>query len=254
MSSDQPQEKANAIEKALRILNQFSIKPYAYTAKELSDILGFSKPTVHRTLNILEEAHYVRRTYGSEYSIGYKAYHVGMIYTNMTDTITEIRKIIDDMAKQLGEQIGYAVLEGTDVVSLYESRMQDSRIGYIAGAIYPINSGCYGKVLMAYSHTPEELSRIVPTLTLEPVSSGAILSHKALLDEYLKIRSRGYAESCDEYLDGTIGLGVPTFRKDGTIHGCIALGTLKTKHFDERKEALIQGLLKGAHKISEMLP
>lgn len=253
MSSIYP-EKANAIEKALLILNQFTVRPYAYTAKELSDILGFSKPTIHRTLNILEDFHYVRRTYDGEYTIGHRAYQVGMIYTNLTDTMTEIRRIIDDMAKSLSEQIGYAVLEGTDVVSIYESRMQDSRISYIAGAIYPINSGCYGKVLMAFSHSPERLAHIVPTLKLEPVSSGAILCHDKLLTEYLNIQKRGYAESYDEYLDGTIGLGAPTFKRDGSVHGCIALGTLKTKDFIARKTTLLQGILDAAGRISEILP
>lgn len=247
-------EKANAIEKSLLILNQFTVRPFLYTAKELSDILGFSKPTVHRTLNILEAFHYVRRTYDGRFTIGYKAYHVGMIYANTTDILTEIRHIVDQLARQLGEQIGYAVLEGTDVVSIHESHMQDSRISYNAGAVYPINSGCYGKVLMAFSHTPDELKQLVPTLKLEPVSSGAILSHKKLLAEYLNIRRQGYGESVDEYLDGTVGLGVPVFRQDSTVHGCIALGMLKTKNYQNRRDWLLNGLMDAAHSIGEMLP
>ena len=246
-------DKANAVEKALRVLNQFTYHPYAYSARDLSDILGYSKPTVHRILNILEEERFIRRTENGEYTVGYKAYHVGMVYANQTDTITEIRKIVDNISRTLTEQVGYAVLEGSQIISLYESRLQYSRVTYVAGVIYPINSGCYGKTLMAFSHTEEELKRIVPTLKLEPVSTGAILSHKELLEEYLQIRRLGYAESSNEFLDGTIGIGVPTFRKNGTVHGCIAVGTMQSPQFEQKKPFVLRELQKGASLIGELL-
>lgn len=246
-------EKVTAIEKTLFVLNEFTKKPYSYSAKELSEHLSFSKPTVHRILNILEKFHYVRRNYTGQYTIGYKAYQVGLIYANNTDIFLEIGRIIDDVAQITGEQVGYAVLEGTDVVSIYESQVQDSRIRYIAGRIYPINAGCYGKVLMAFSHPIEELREIVSNFKLEKVSPGAILDPKVLLCEYEKIISRGFADSEDEYLDGTVGLGVPVFHSNGSIHGCISLGAIKSKHFGENKEEYIAELLKAAKRIGQIL-
>ncbi|WP_324824242.1 IclR family transcriptional regulator [Sinanaerobacter sp. ZZT-01] len=246
-------KKVTAINKAIFILNEFTKKPYSYTAKELSEKLGFSKPTVHRILNELEEFRYIRRTYDGLYTIGYKAYQVGIIYANHTDIFLEIRRIIDEVARKTGEQVGYAVLEGTDVVSIYESQMQDSRIRYIAGAVYPINAGCYGKVLMAFSHSINELREIVPNLNLERVSPGAIMDPKVLLKEYEKIIAKGYADSIDEYLDGTVGLGVPVFFHDGSLHGCISLGAIKSKQFDENKENYIKDLLEASRSISLIL-
>lgn len=242
-------KKFGAIEKTLKILNAFTDKPYGYSAKELSYKLGFSKPTVHRILNTLEEERYVRKNYEGKYTVGYKAYQMGMIYANSTDIYMEIRRVIEKIANITGEQVGYAVLEGMDVVSVYESQMQDSRIRYIAGAIYPINSGCYGKVLMTFSHSDEELCEIVPTLNLKKVSPGAIMDPEVLLEEYRHIRDRGYGESSDEYLDGTVGLGVPVFNQDETLAGCIALGAIKSTHFDENKELYIEELFKGAEEL-----
>lgn len=248
-NNDETSKKMGAIEKTLHILNAFVDKPYMYSAKELSDKLGFSKPTVHRILNTLEEEKYVRRNYKGKYTIGYKAYQMGMIYANNTDIYMEIRRVIEHIASVTGEQVGYAVLEGTDVVSVYESQMNDSRIRYIAGAIYPVNSGCYGKVLMTFSHTDEELSEIVTKLELKQVSPGAIMSHEKLLEEYGEIRKRGYGESVDEYLDGTVGLGVPVFNQDGSLAGCIALGAIKSVKFDRQKEYYLEEIFKGADEL-----
>ncbi|MBE6033165.1 MAG: IclR family transcriptional regulator [Clostridiales bacterium] len=246
---DSELRKFGAIEKTLHILNAFADKPYMYSAKELSDKLGFSKPTVHRILNTLEEESYVRRSFEGKYTIGYRAYQMGMVYANNMDIYMEIRRVIEQIASATGEQVGYAVLEGTDVVSLYESQMQDSRIRYIAGAIYPINSGCYGKVLMAFSHSEEELHKIVPNLELKQVSPGAIMDHQALLEEYKVIRKRGYGESQDEYLDGTVGLGVPVFKQDGSLAGCIALGAIKSTSFYNQKQHYLDELFKGAKEL-----
>lgn len=246
------EEKINAIEKTLLLLNQFTESPYHFSAKELSEKTGFSKPTVHRILNTLHHFHYVRKEYDGQYTIGYKAYQTGMIYANQTDIILEIRRVVDHLALKTGEQVGYAVLEGTDVVSIYESQMQDARIRYVAGVIYPINSGCYGKVLMAFSHALEELERLVPELKLEQVSPGAIMDNQELLEEYKKIYRLGYAESVDEYLDGTLGLGVPVFRRDGSIDGCIALGAIKSAKFEVKKQEYLECLLAGARQMQQV--
>ncbi|QIB68462.1 IclR family transcriptional regulator [Aminipila butyrica] len=245
--------KAGAIEKTLMVLNTLTEKPYSYSAKELSAKLGFTKPTVHRILNTLEEERYVGRTYDGKYSIGYKVYQIGMVYANNMDIYLEIRRVIEAIATATGEQVGYAILEGTEVVSLYESQMQDSRIRYIAGATYPINSGCYGKVLMTFSHTESELDQIVPHLELKQVSHGAIMDHQELREEYRRIRERGYGQSEDEYLDGTVGLGVPVFKQDGSLAGCIALGAIKSAKFYRDKEDYVKEIFKGAQELKGIL-
>ncbi|MHC1724063.1 MAG: IclR family transcriptional regulator [Aminipila sp.] len=252
-NEDEASSKFGAIEKTLHMLNAFTDKPYMYSAKELSEKLGFSKPTVHRILNTLEEENYVRRNYEGKYTVGYRAYQMGMVYANNMDIYMEIRRVIEHIASATGEQVGYAVLEGTDVVSMYESQMQDSRIRYMAGAIYPINSGCYGKVLMAFSHTDEELSEIVPNLELRQVSPGAIMDHQKLLEEYRAIKERGYGESEDEYLDGTVGLGVPVFKQDGSLAGCISLGAIKSPKFHNEKIHYLDEIFKGVNELKKIL-
>ena len=243
------EQKVGAIEKTLQILNAFSEKPYHYSAKDLSTKLKFSKPTVHRILKTLEKEHYLRHISETKYTIGYKAYQMGMVYANNIDIYLEIRRVIEDVANITGEQVGYAVLEGIDVVSVYESQLQDARIRYIAGVIYPINSGCYGKVLMAFTYSKEELIKIVPTLTLKQVSSGAIMDHTILLEEYLTIKRNGYAQSIDEYLDGTVGIAVPVLKRDGSLAGCIALGSVKSQKFEEKIKSHISKLLEAAKEL-----
>lgn len=253
MSQEKSAEKINAVEKTLHILNALADMPYIYSAKELSEKLGFSKPTIHRILNTLEEARYVRRTFDGKYAIGYKTYQVGSVYATGMDIYMELRRVVERIAKVTGQQVGYAVLDDLLVVSIYESQIQDSRVRYLAGEVYQINAGCYGKILMTFSYTDEELQKILPEIELRPVVPGAITDWRLLLEEYRKIRVLGYNENEASYTDPTVGLGVPVFRKDGRLHGCLAIGALKSQRLNEHKMDYIDELLAGARELNEIL-
>jgi DNA-binding IclR family transcriptional regulator len=251
-------ENPNAIEKTLLIMEEFTKRPHVFTAKTLSERLEISKPTVHRILNILEENNFIRKVSGNgEYAIGYKAYSVGMSYAFSMDEFAEIRNIVEEVSAIIGQQVGYGILEGLCVVSLYESKLddpRDPRMQYRAGeTFYSINCGCYGKVLMAYSYPLDELRKIVPTLELKQISLGAIMDHQLLLKDYEKILERGYATSEDEYMEGVFGIGAPTFSKNGKVHGCIALGALKTRTNLDNIPFFVEEIKKGAKKISRIL-
>lgn len=246
--------KQNAIEKSLNIMHIFTKAPHAFTAKEISDSLGISKPTVHRILNTLKENNYVKQNvFTGKYSVGYGCYIVGMQYARNLDIYSELRRILDRISSETGTQVGYTVLENLDVVSVYESISYSKSIQYIPGEVYTINCGVYGKVLMAYTHSLDELEHLVYEIELKPVKPLAITNPKELLDEYKAVLEQGYAISYGEAIEGTIGIGVPVFNPDGSIHGCIGLSAIDTPSFREKMGECTQELLKGAREIANFL-
>ncbi len=246
--------KQNAIEKTLNIMQAFTKAPYAYSAKELSVELEISKPTVHRILNTLKEQNYVKQdAYSGKYSVGYGAYVVGMQYAWNLDVYSEIRKAIDSISAETQTQVGYAVLEGLDVVSVYESISNFINIRYVPGEVFTINCGAYGKVLMAFSHTYEELKKLVYEVDLKPVFNKAFTDPDELLEEYRGIQERGYATSYGEAIEGTIGMGVPVFSSNGKLHGCIAISGIDTPTLRAKMDDCIELLLKSARDVARFL-
>lgn len=247
-------ENPNAIEKTLLIMQAFTEEPFEYTAKELSDKLSISKPTIHRILNILEANKFVKKTLDmNKYTVGYVSYIVGMQYAKRQDVYSEIRNIIDNVSKLTGQQVGYTVMEGDNVVSIYESEFHNKTINYMPGEIYSINCGVYGKVLMSYSHSIKELEKLVYEIELKSVTPKAIIDPDKLLEEYKMIRKKGYSRSDGEYIEGTIGLGAPTFYADGKAHGCVGLSGIKSDSFYLNESKYLQEVLKGAEEISKLL-
>jgi len=248
-------KKLSSIEKILLILKKLSEEPFEFTAKEISKSLAIPRPTIHRMLNTLEKQNFVKKNgNSSKYSIGYCSYEVGMTYVNRINVYTEIKDIIDEVAKITRQQVGYTVLENQEVISIYESQFFHMiNIKYDPGKVYNINCGVYGKVLMAYSKSIKELEELVYKLELKPVTPRAFTDPDKLLEEYKKIRRLGYSESDGEYLPGTIGIGAPSFRSDGTVHGCVGLAGIKSEDFLNKKHIYIDEVVKGANKISKLL-
>lgn len=247
-------EKPNAIEKTLLIMKAFTEDPFEYTAKELSNKLFISKPTVHRILNILEKNNFVKKSPDmSKYTVGHESYIVGMQYVKRQDIYSEIRKIIDNVSRITGQQVGYAVLEGEKVISIYETEYYNKTINYIPGETYTVNCGVCGKTLMAYSYTIEELEKLVYEIELKPVTPKAFTDPEKLLEEYKMIRAKGYSESFGECIEGTIGIGAPTFYTNGKVYGCVALSGISTETFKKNKQKYIEEVLKGAAEISKLL-
>lgn len=247
-------ENPNAIEKTLLIMQAFTEEPFEYTAKELSDKLSISKPTIHRILKILETNKFVKKTLDmNKYTVGYVSYIVGMQYAKRQDVYSEIRNIIDNVSKLTGQQVGYTVIEGDNVVSIYESEFHNKTINYMPGEIYNINCGVYGKVLMSYSYSIKELEKLVYEIELKSVTPKAIIDPDKLLEEYKMIRKKGYSRSDGEYIEGTIGLGAPTFYADGKVHGCVGLSGIKSDSFYSNESKYLQEVLKGAEEISKLL-
>ena len=75
------------------------------------------------------------------------------------------------------------------------------------------------------------------------------MDHTILLEEYLTIKRNGYAQSIDEYLDGTVGIAVPVLKRDGSLAGCIALGSVKSQKFEEKIKSHISKLLEAAKEL-----
>ncbi|KUK73939.1 MAG: Transcriptional regulator KdgR, KDG operon repressor [Clostridiales bacterium 38_11] len=247
--------KLTAIGKTIEILKAFAKEPYSFSAQELSHILNINRTTVHRILNELEqEMLVVQNNLDKKYTIGPSMYHIGSKYLYRNNNFLEIRTIVDNIAVETKQNIGYTVIENDKIINLYESEIAMSvRITYQYGSYFPINRGAYGKTIMAFYKPKEKLEEIVRSSRLEGTTPNSITNPEELLMEYKKIREQGYTISDEENLLGALGIGVPIFNTDGNIHGCIALAAAKSMITEKSIMLYISTLKKGAREISKYI-
>lgn len=244
-----------AIEKTIQVLKTLSEQPYEFSATQLSNILGFNRTTIHRILNSLEnEMFIIRNESNKTYSIGPSLYHVGVQYLNRKSNYTDIKSIIDEASKEVGQSIGYTIIVNKKIINIYESETYyPIRIRYQQGDYYPINCGAYGKTIMAFYEPIEDLEKIVYQIELVKKTKNSITDPVKLLKEYEKIRKNGYAISDEENILGAIGVGAPVFNSSGKIHGALAAAVVKNTLNKKELDTLINVIIDGAKKISKYI-
>jgi DNA-binding IclR family transcriptional regulator len=247
--------KLTAVGKAIKILQAFAEEPYNYSAAELSKELKINRTTVHRILSELEEEGFIiQRNIDKKYTIGPNLFHIGAKYLYRSSNFEEIKTIIEKLALETKQNVGFTILEKNKIINLYESEVSmPAKITYAQGTYFPINAGAYGKTIMAFYKPLDELEKIVRNTKLEKRAKNTITDPDELLKEYKKIRHQGYAVSDEENMPGALGVGVPVFDKEGNIYGCVAVAAVKATLEDDAVNKFVKAMKKGAKEISNYI-
>ena len=221
-------DNLTCLNKAINLLEILRKEPFAYNVTELSNISGFNRTTVHRILTTLEKGKLVIKNESSkEYKIGPSIYQMGCAYLNNFNYDDKIPKILNDISKQTEESVGYAIMEGNEILSLYEIEInQPLKMNYKPGLYYPMNRGCYGKCLMAY-HDPKIVKQLLSLQKFEKITENTLIEHEEIFEEYKKIREQGYVISNCEVSPYAMAVGIPVFNSKGVVKACVAVSFIK---------------------------
>lgn len=181
-------------------------------------------------------------------------FHIGAKYMYRNRSFEDIKGVVDRLAFETRENVGYTIIDQGKIINIYESEINmPVRITYAQGTYFPINAGVYGKTIMAHYKPLEELEKIVRNTKLEKRTYNTITDPEQLLDEYRRIREQGYGISDEENLLGALGVGAPIFDIDGNIHGCVALAAVKATLDEDDIDKFIKAMKKGALEISKYI-
>ncbi|EOD01616.1 IclR family transcriptional regulator [Caldisalinibacter kiritimatiensis] len=246
----------SSIQKTINILKQLARAPYEMTALELSNELSINRSTVHRILNTLKDEMLVlQNPVNKKYTLGPMAYHIGIAYINNQTNSEQIKYILNEVAKETKQSVGYAMLIDGKIMNIYEiENYQPIKIGYRPGSFYPIHCGAYGKCITAFIEPKEKLKKIVYSSELYKKTPNTITDPEELLKEYEKIRKNGYAISNEESLLGAIGIGAPVRNSSGKVIGSVAAASIKSALTNSDFEFIKQKVIEAAQKISKFIP
>ncbi|MBR4860907.1 MAG: IclR family transcriptional regulator [Firmicutes bacterium] len=250
-------EKQNlsSLKKAILILETLAKEPYEYTAQALSAETGINITTIYRTIYQLEEEDMVvmdRDT--KKYKIGPNAYHIGAAYVYNNNYMKEIEAILMEISEKTGESVGLAVRDRDKIISLIEIEAHHAMKMYDApGRIYYPNKGNYGKCIMAFRE-PAYIEEYLNTHTFEKTFPAVLTKKEELLEEYAKIRERGYSESIDEQAIDVIGTGMPLFDHKGKIWGCVAIAFFRADGWEQHLAEVRNVAFSYKKKIEQYLP
>ena len=146
-----PRYRIQAIERAVSILNAFTVDDPELGVTELAERVGLHKSTVHRFMVNLDAAGLVERNARTgRYRLGLHIFELGGLVMQQMNLWDEALPFLEGLVRDTGETGHLAVLDGGEAI--YIERVEARRALRVPSAIgrgYPAHATNLGKVLLA---------------------------------------------------------------------------------------------------------
>ncbi len=243
-----------AVERALAVLDLLARSRSGLTLSELSRALGQAKSSLHVVLSTLEDAGFVvRDTASKRYTLGPQILTLSAAYARQSDLLRSFYEIASPLARELGETVQMAVLQGRHV--LYVAKQEGTqwvRLASEVGTVLPAHATALGKCLLA-GLSDAELDRLFAGVELERLTERTIATLDALKAEVAEARARGYAVDRGETLPDVNCFGAPVRDVTGAVVAAISISVPVTRVTPERTGELVAAARQAANVLSRRL-
>jgi len=243
-----------AVWRAVASLDSLARAGDGLTLSELARAIGESKSTLHAVLATLVEAGLLVRDQSSKrYRLGPHILALAGAYARQSDVIRAFTEVARPLARELGETIQLAILQGREV--LYIGKQEGTqwvRLASEVGTRLPAHATSLGKCLLAW--LPEnELERLLAEGPLVALTPRTITDPEALRAELAQVRAQGFAIDRGETLPDVWCFGAPVRDAHGVVVAALSISVPVTRISGERVEELVRAARAAADELSRQL-
>jgi DNA-binding IclR family transcriptional regulator len=247
-------DKATAIEKALRILMEFTPDNREFGTKEISDIVGYHKATVSRILLTLTSHGFLRQDPRNKtFSLGPSILKLSMALRQfLRNNVIQIAKpYIEELRDRLQETVCLEILSGGVTI-----------LGYAAEGTYRVRLAApVGEVLSPaaagaraiFSLLDDEPWLKVFERGLERRAEKTVLNVETYRKSLKKARASGVGIDVGGIDDGISAIGVPIFNHKGEPVAAVVMVGLESRISDDPNSTTALDLKRTAKNISAAL-
>ena len=212
---------ASMVDRVVLILSIFErSSSEALTAGQISVCSGIPRSSVHRILQQLVSARWLKR-YEDGYALGLRMFEIGSLVAHRSRITSAARPFIHEIADRSGQVVHLAVLDQRDVVYLdkvtsavADRAFADTLPSRVGGRL-PAHCTAVGKALLAYS-PPATVSEYLAT-GLRRRTEASLATPAALQAAIGSIRNSGYATDRDETVPGVACVAAPIRNFDEVV-------------------------------------
>lgn len=232
-------------ERALSILELFSVRDTALTFTQVAEKLGYPRSSLHGLLRTLTARGWLDFDGATRrFSLGLRAWEAGDACRTVADLVRHAAPVLEWLAASFDGNLRLAVLDGAESVAVLG---RSSPLGARAAA----HATAAGKVLLADLGRAEWERRLgTAPAQLTPQTLTDIEPLHAALDE---TRGQGFGWDDGESREGRRSLAVAVHDGSGAVAAALEVSLPATQLAEERREEALRLLRHGAEQISVAL-
>ena len=236
--------------KGLEVLEALARSDGARGVSELARELGLTKSNVHRTLQTLVSAGYVKKNEPADYECTMKVPHLAAAILGRVDMKRLAEPAMQALARETLETVHLSVLDGADVFYIHKIDSPQPVRAYseISGRA-PAYCVATGKALLAFQAEDPmpRLGRLVAH------TARTITTHEALRQELAQVREQGFAINRGEWRETVGGLAAPIFDAAGRAVAAVGISGPTERMRPARTRQFTPDVLRAARRISAAL-
>lgn len=236
--------KVKSLEKALKILECFTVEAPELGITEISHQLDLYKSNVYNLVSTFEQCGYLEQnSQTGKYRLGHSIMKLSHVISTTMGFHSIVKQSITDLARQIDETVYFGIPDGENV--MYMEGAFPEKYNYnmrsIQGMTAPMVCTAIGKAMLAYMQ--EEFIETILEKPMERFTDYTITDPQVMKEELKKIRERGYSTDNMEHEYGIKCVGVPILNHNGEVIGALS-ATGPSLRFSEEQSNLFVELLK----------
>jgi DNA-binding IclR family transcriptional regulator len=252
-------DKVEAVERALTVLNSFQADKPVMTLGEIASATGFYKSTILRLTASLERLGYLVRDESGVFRLGPALVRLGSIYRAGFNLGEAIRPELRRLVTATGETASFYIREGQSRVCLFRHNSPHSARHHLdEGAALPLTAGASAHVLLAFSDADIAHTKTAGFKTASSKAMSAKTTKAKSANDFsakeLAVQQRGHYISLGERDPHVASVAVPVFDLAGQFRGALAVSGLVGRFQDRARQVALAELAESADRLRTRLP
>jgi DNA-binding IclR family transcriptional regulator len=213
-----------SFDKTVSILRLFNIDRLSLEFKEIQELSGFHRSTLHRLMaNLVEQELLYQDEINKKYMLGPLVVRLGFIAWQNFSLRDITTPILEKLALRLGETVQFAQRLGKEVFYLDRQDGQDTLVVKSrAGMTRPVYATALGKVMLAYLKE-DELRKLISEIEFKPRTDNTITDPKVFVKQMKEIRKKGYAVDKREFSEDVSCIAVPVWSHSKKVIAAVSV-------------------------------
>lgn len=214
-------EKGSSITRVLEIIEAVSLAQRPLSPADLCVQLGIPKPSLHRLINQLCSDGFLQLEPRGLLLPGVRLHKLTLGVLNSNKQKTLRHSILDNLAKQVGETCGIAIVDAGQM--LYLDRVQSDwplQINLAVGTKVPLWCTSTGKLYLSFL-PQESRATLIENLDLVQMARNTITDKKCLETDLANIKQQQLGYDNEEFIDGMVACSVPICDQKGELIACL---------------------------------
>lgn len=239
----------STIEKAMELLNFFTVGRPEIGLSEFKRLTGRDKATTFRHLSALVSVGLLEKNaLTQKYRIGPAVLRLAHQREVSMPRRAGVRLVLPELAEATGETAHASVLEGDQLFTLahHESSAHSTRV-VMHDPVLPLHATGSGIAVLAFAGDDLVRSALASMRRYTQYT----LTDEAALQRALDFaRSQGFGASRDAFEDGVHGIAAPLFAAGGAVAGAVAVATVSSRMNSDLERKIRSELALAARRIS----